>query len=106
VLPRKENDDETDQMIWHNHDQNEGGGAVDSCEACVDTFPRASLSLICTKTKIPIILNNNNKKNYYEITTKPLKPRLNFLNGKCNEVNKKIKVPLELNNNNKKILKK
>ena len=45
------------------------------------------------------------QKKSYEITTKPLKPRLNFLNGKCNEVNKKIKVPLELNNNNKKILK-
>ena len=46
------------------------------------------------------------QKKSYEITTKPLKLGLNFLNGKCNKVNKKIKVPLELNNNNKKILKK
>ena len=61
---------------------------------------------MCTKLKMPPWLKNNSKKESYEITTKPLKSRLNFLNGKCNEVNKKIKVPLELNNNNKKILKK
>jgi len=31
-------------------------------------------------------INNNNKKNYYEITTKPLKPRLKRLNVKGNRV--------------------
>jgi len=45
VLPRKEKDDETDQMMWHNYDQNKGGGVVDSCEACVDNFLSLSLSL-------------------------------------------------------------
>jgi hypothetical protein len=35
---------------------------------------------------MPIGLNNNNKKNHYEITTKPLKPRLKNLDGKCNGV--------------------
>jgi hypothetical protein len=43
----------TDQMMWHNHDQNEGGGAVDSCEACVDNFPPPlSLSFV-QKQKCP-----------------------------------------------------
>ena len=40
----------------------------------------------CTKIKIPLVLNNNNKKNYYKITIKSLKPRLTVLNGKGNKV--------------------
>jgi len=56
---------------------------------------------------MPLVLNNKNKKNHYEITTKPLKPRLKFLNGKSNEVitllnSKKTKMLLVLNNNKKK----
>jgi len=31
-------------------------------------------------------LNNNNKKNYYEISTKPLKSMLKYLDGKGNRV--------------------
>jgi len=51
--------------------------------------------------------NDNNKKNHYKITIKPLKSKLKILNGKGNEVIallicKKIKILLELNNNNNK----
>jgi hypothetical protein len=35
---------------------------------------------------MPMWLNNNNKKNPYEITTMSLKQRLKNLNGKGNEV--------------------
>jgi hypothetical protein len=49
-------------------------------------------------------LNNNNNKNFYGITTTPLKPKLRNLNGKGNwviqlfkKLYKKTKMPLELN---------
>jgi hypothetical protein len=56
----------------------------------------SSFFFTSTKTKIPLWLNNNNKikKKLYEITTKPLKSKL-----------EKTKMPLEINNNSKKTIK-
>jgi hypothetical protein len=41
---------------------------------------------ICSKTKMPLEIYNNNKKNHYKITTKLLNPRLKILNIKDNEI--------------------
>jgi hypothetical protein len=63
-------------MIWQKlnfnyccqlHALPEDNGAADACRLPFFMY---------TKLKIPLWLNNNNKKNIYEITFKPLKPRL------------------------------
>jgi hypothetical protein len=56
---------------------------ANTCKARIKIF--FSFFFICTKAKLPLVLNNTNKK-YYEITTKPLKLKLKNLNYKCNRL--------------------
>jgi hypothetical protein len=46
----------------------------------------STIFFFCTKTEIPLEIYNNNKKNYYKITTNPLKSRLKFSNVKKNGI--------------------
>jgi hypothetical protein len=48
------------------------------------TFSSISFYAILTKIKMLLGLNDNNKKNYYKTTTKPLKSRLKHFDCKGN----------------------
>jgi len=67
-----------------NQTNQEGGGAIDACKACVKIF--FVFSLICIKSKRPLRLNNNNIQNHDEFTIKPLESWLKNLNDKDNVI--------------------